>query len=67
MEFRNFECKVTENLPYLQEIREKFVQNGPQPRHDVVVMAVRAAVIAATMTLRMTSQMFLPFIVFVLV
>ena len=32
--------------------------------HEVVVMAVRAAVMAATMTFRMTSQMFLFFIAF---
>ena len=32
--------------------------------HEVVVMAVRAAVIAATMTFRITSQMFLFFMVY---
>ena len=42
-------------------MRENFVQIGPKPMHEVVVMAVRAAVIAATMTFRISSQMFLFF------
>ncbi len=36
-------------------------QNGPLPMQEVVVMAVRAAVMAATMTFRMISQTFLFF------
>ena len=39
-------------------------QNGPRPRQEVVVMAVRAAVMAATRTLRITSQMLFFFMAF---
>ena len=39
-----------------------FVYIGPKPMQEVVVMAVRAAVMAATMTFRMISKMFFPFI-----
>ena len=39
-------------------------QRGPLPRQLVVVIAVRAAVMAATMTFRISSQMFLFFMAF---
>ena len=42
------------------------VQNGPLPIHDVVVSAVAAAVMAATITFNSTSQKRLLFIALII-
>jgi hypothetical protein len=39
-------------------------QNGPLPMHEVVVMAVKAAVIAATMILSTSSTILCVFMAF---
>ena len=54
-------CWWRKALPYSGGLRI-LPQNGPLPMQLVVVMAVRAAVIAATMTFRITSHTFLLFI-----
>lgn len=65
--FSVFPLKTAKSERVFESFRESFLakpQIGPKPMQLVVVIAVRAAVIAATMTFRISSQMFLFFMAF---
>ena len=59
--------KVDDNVKIVADSKlslPQSVSSGPCPMHEVVVMAVSAAVTAATMTFSITSQMFFLFMMF---